>query len=105
MLHPKLPELYRGKVANLIASLNDVAVRQEAGDLIRSMIDQVVLTPNTTGGLDAALHGDIANIITVCDAGSADTAQTAKDPANASPAGPILSVVAGIGFEPMTSRL
>ena len=97
--HPALPDLYRRKVAELEAVL-DGPDRSEAMGVIRSMIERVDLHPRAGGkGLDAALYGDLANILAAC-AG----AKTAEAPA-ISRAGLQLSVVAGTGFEPVTFRL
>ena len=51
-------------------------------------------------GIDAQLHGDLAAILAL----SSDGEHKQKLPANGV-AGSLLSVVAGIGFEPMTFRL
>ena len=40
-------------------------------EAIRAMIERIVLTPRPAGGLDAELHGDLAQILTI-----AETAQT-----------------------------
>ena len=104
-LHPKLPELYRAKVADLITALNSDGMAAEAGDLIRSMVDSVILIPDASGGpMRAELHGDLANIISVCDRLSGCSKTPKAGPVGMGPALE-LSVVAGIGFEPMTSRL
>ena len=67
LVHPNLPELYRRKVRELEQLLETDAARDEARELIRSMIDRVVLTPREgADGLDAALHGELAAIVAVC---------------------------------------
>jgi DNA invertase Pin-like site-specific DNA recombinase len=97
-LHPNLPDLYRRKVAALTEALNRPDAAAEAGDLIRGLIDRVVLTP-ADGALRAELRGDLATLAAFAE-GRAN-----KNP-GAAGAGPgLLSVVAGIGFEPMTFRL
>jgi site-specific DNA recombinase len=100
LLHPNLPELYRRKVEQLEAVLEGED-RAEAMELIRSMIDRVVLRPRADGtGLDALLYGDLAQILAICaEAGSHD-----KHPRTGVP-GCQVSVVAGAGFEPATFRL
>tara|TARA_R110002167_G_scaffold231677_1_gene436872 strand:+ start:699 stop:2471 length:1773 start_codon:yes stop_codon:yes gene_type:complete len=66
LLHPKMAERYRREVTNLVAALNDEARRTEAADLIRRLIDKIVLTPNERGdGLVIDLHGDLAGILDV----------------------------------------
>ena len=65
-LHPRLPDLYRRKVAELERVLEGPD-RAEAMDLIRSMIDRVDITPRADGaGVDAVLHGDLAAILAAC---------------------------------------
>ena len=87
---PNLPDLYRRKVQALEQVL-DSPDRAEALDLIRSMIDRVVLTPRkNAGGLEAHLHGDLAAILAAC-----SEAQTVERPGAFRPPGRQLSVVAG----------
>jgi hypothetical protein len=45
-------------------------------ETIRAMIERIVLTPRREGGLGAELHGDLAQILTVAEAGS--TAKTRR---------------------------
>ncbi len=61
-VHPKLPEIYRDKVARLEAALADEATKSEAMELIRGLIDKIVLTP-AEDGLKAELYGDLAEIL------------------------------------------
>ena len=64
LVHPNLPELYRRKVSELEQLLEAGAERDEAKDLIRSMIDRVVLRPRKTAdGLDATLYGELGAIL------------------------------------------
>ena len=57
-------EIYRLKVAELEVALKDDSIKAEAGDILRSLIERVVLTPvaNALDGIDAQLHGDLAGI-------------------------------------------
>ena len=56
---------------NAIRAMKDMTVNNEGGDhydegidLIRRLIDKVVMTPNAeTGALDICLHGDLANLL------------------------------------------
>jgi hypothetical protein len=43
-LHPNAAEVYRRKVAELELALNDDSIKAEAGEILRSLIDRVVLT-------------------------------------------------------------
>jgi site-specific DNA recombinase len=68
-LHPKLADIYAEKVQGLDASLNDPAIRQEAAEALRSLIDRIELSPRKEGeGLGAVLHGDLAHILALCEA-------------------------------------
>lgn len=91
-LHPNLSELYRRKVGELEIALNDESIKAEASDLLRSLIDKVVLTPtvDAPNGLTAELHGDLAAILSVCNSGE----RKAKLPSGVA-LGSQLSVVAG----------
>ena len=40
-----MAEIYRLKVVELEVSLNDDSIKAEAGEILRSLIDRVVLTP------------------------------------------------------------
>jgi hypothetical protein len=88
-LHPSLPALYRSKVEKLVEALNDPAVAVEAGEIIRSLITRIVLTPEDDG-LKVELFGDLAVM-----AGFAQAPDGQRK--NAGPLGgpAILSVVAG----------
>ncbi len=51
-LHPNLVKLYKRKVANLEEALADPEIRSEAGEILRSLIDRIEITPapDATGG-------------------------------------------------------
>ena len=87
-----MAEVYRLKVAELEVALNDDSIKAEAGDILRSLIDRVVLTPvaNAPDGIDAQLHGDLAGILAL----SNNAERKQKLPADGV-AGSLLSVVAG----------
>ena len=96
-----MADVYAEKVAKLETALNDPVIRDEAGDLIRSLISEITLRPREDeGGVDAVLHGDLATILAFCDAAE----HKSKLPGARAP-GSLLSVVAGTGFEPVTFRL
>ena len=67
-LHPSLPQLYRRKVERLESLLADPELAGEAMEAIRALIERIVLTPRPAGGLDAVLHGDLAQILTIAEA-------------------------------------
>ena len=76
--------------------LYDSSKRHEAFDLIRSLIEEVRLTPED-GELTIELSGDPAGILAISDANKLGTppAQRALQ----------IEMVAGVGFEPTTFRL
>jgi site-specific DNA recombinase len=90
-LHPRLAELYAEKVQQLEEALNDPEIRDEAAEVLRSLIDRIKLHPGSGDhGVNATLHGDLAQILTLCE--GAD--RTGKLP-KAGTSGSQLSVVAG----------
>ncbi|MGE3934297.1 MAG: recombinase zinc beta ribbon domain-containing protein [Rhodospirillaceae bacterium] len=103
-LHPSLAEMYRRKVEGLHDALNEPASRTEAIEVLRTLVDRVVLRP-LEKGMEVELIGEIANMVAL----GADLAENAK----AAPDGTAVpstfrssvKVVAGAGFEPATFRL
>ena len=99
-IHPKIADIYRRKVERLAEALADPRDRDEAAEAIRGLIERIVLTPGEKRGeLHAALHGDLGTILEW--AGSGSRKGATDTPAR----GMSVSVVAGAGFEPLTSRL
>ena len=88
-IHPNLPALYRRKVEQLQVALSEPQTRVAAGEIIRSLIARIVLTP-VGGTLEIKLYGDLAEIVTV----SQGTGRQQNGPVSGE-AGPLLSVVAG----------
>ena len=101
-IHPNMAEVYRLKVAELEIALNDDSIKAEAGEILRSLIDRVVLTPaiDAPDGIEARLNGDLVGVLVL----SNDGGRKQKLPADGV-AGSLLSLVAGVGFEPTTFRL
>jgi site-specific DNA recombinase len=90
-LHPRLAEVYAERVRQLETALNDPAIRDEAADVLRSLVDRIELHPRSEGkGVDASLHGDLAQILVFC-----DEAHRAGKLPKAWASGSQLSVVAG----------
>lgn len=50
LLHPNMAEVYRAKVARLVDCLNDERDRTEAVEVLRGLIDRIVLTPKDQDG-------------------------------------------------------
>ncbi len=90
-LHPRLAEVYADKVARLEEALNDPAIKTEAAETLRGLIDRIELSPHEDGsGLDARLYGDLARILAFCEA-----AEDKKELPGSGEPGSQLSVVAG----------
>jgi site-specific DNA recombinase len=102
-LHPNLHELYARQVSRLEEALNDTLIKTQAVDLIQSLIERIELTPDpkAANGIEIALQGELANILSVCAAADGNK----KLPVAIKRSGSQLSVVAGAGFEPATFRL
>jgi site-specific DNA recombinase len=100
VLHPNLPAVYRSKVEKLAEALNAPSTAAEAGEIMRDLIDRIVLT-SVEGVLQAELFGDLAAIMAMAEA----PARANKRPGPPAEEPGLLSVVAGVGFEPTTFRL
>ena len=95
-MHPNLEEVYRRKVADLEAALNVPEERAEAHAVLRSLIDRIVLHPGAKRGeISAEVRGEIAALLQL--ANDKEKTRTSREVR--------VSLVAGIGFEPMTFRL
>ncbi|HYF86447.1 hypothetical protein [Azospirillum sp.] len=56
------------RVPKRLAALKRTGRSAEAMEMVRVMIDRVVLTPSPAGaGLDADLHGELAGVLAVCE--------------------------------------
>ncbi len=112
VLHPNAAEIYKRQVADLEASLADPDISQEAGEALAALIDRVVLTPSEAepDRLSIELHGELAAILSAAGAGhSGNKTNTLRSRAKGSTGTEgecvVVSVVAGVGFEPTTFRL
>ncbi len=132
LLHPRMADYYHKEVQTLIESLNSEDNRQEAAQLIRSLIEKVVLTPQKEENrLSIDLYGDLAGILTIStkDKHSKEELEVIHQQANAltqshsdidllekdkmvaggrshlSLSHNKDKLVAGVGFEPTTFRL
>jgi site-specific DNA recombinase len=66
LLRPNMAKHYREQVSGLVQALNSDAHRQEAGDLLRALIDRIALRPNEDGSaLLVDLEGDLAGILSL----------------------------------------
>ena len=66
LFHPNMASRYHKEVRNLIASLGDAEAKAEAGQILRSLIEMIVLTPDESGNaLTVDLVGDLAGILSI----------------------------------------
>ncbi len=98
-LHPSLALVYKQKVTDLTASLNNDHARPEATEALRALISEVRMIPNEAAehGHVIELYGELGAILGLAD-GENDEPRRIKG-------GVSYSVVAGVGFEPTTFRL
>jgi site-specific DNA recombinase len=119
MLHPSIAHRYHEQVSKLIETLNLPEHRAEAVEVVRSLIEKIVLTPDESENrLMSDLHGNLAGILSL----SAETKSRTQltDSAidahkstlgleqkckNAPEGVSQVKLVAGVGFEPTTFRL
>ena len=119
LFHPNMALRYHEEVQRLILSLNTDDHRAEASELLRSLIDRIVLTPDhNRTKLTVDLQGDLAGILSVAvDSEKQEVTKHLNRAANgtskAAECGshpPFWAhsqdkLVAGAGFEPATFRL
>ena len=63
LLFPGLADDYHCRIDGIYDALQKDDVRSEATDILRSLIDRITVTP-VADGLEVALHGDLAGILT-----------------------------------------
>ena len=98
VLHPNIGELYVRKIGDLKSLLQNDTTKHQATEIIRSLIEKIVVSPTAQRGKsDVVLHGALASILSYAN----DTTQRG---AVSSGVGRVL-LVAGAGFEPATFRL
>ncbi len=99
-IHPKLPDIYAAKVAELEKVLSDPSICGEANELLRNLIEYVEVKPGPSGEpVRAVLHGDLVRILALADAAMD---KQKRPPAGAG--GRVLSVVAGTGIHLFRTR-
>ena len=103
IVHPGLADAYARKVADLATALNTDDAREEASDILRGLIERIVLTPDAEApnGHSIELFGELGAILALC---------TEAEPTNAKARSVAtgfrqVTVVAGAGFEPAAFRL
>ena len=88
LLHPSMTDLYRSKVEELAAALQREDTRPEASEILRGLIDSIVLTPEK-GQLRIELRGNLAAML-------AAAQQTKRSPTTGDLLVPV-QLVAGAG--------
>ncbi len=96
LLHPNMSKVYSRKINALYEALRSDEGRPAAADLLRTLIDRIVLEPGDDG-FGILIKGDIAGILSFASAEKELPATTVR--------GRQVPVVAGVGFEPTTFRL
>ena len=96
LLHPSMADLYRSKVEDLASALQREDTRLEASEMLRGLIDSIVLIPDE-GQLRIELRGNLAAMLTAAQ-------QTKRSPESGDLIVPV-QMVAGAGFEPATFGL
>jgi site-specific DNA recombinase len=96
LLHPSMADLYRAKVESLASALQREDTRLEASEMLRGLIDSIVLVPDD-GQLRIELRGNLAAMLTAAQ-------QTKRSPETGDLLVPV-QMVAGAGFEPATFGL
>jgi site-specific DNA recombinase len=95
LFHPRLADVYREKAARLHGALSRPEDRAEALEILRSLIDKIVVRP-VGERFELELAGKIANMVALVP--GAESAR--NEPYRSS-----VKVVAGEGFEPPTLGL
>ncbi|RQP04040.1 MAG: recombinase family protein [Paracoccus sp. BP8] len=131
LLHPNMAHHYRAQVEELYTALQEdsEARRMDATDVLRSLVKEIVLTPDPQSGeLQIEVHGDLAGILTIAlerkkpaeGAGGSQSEMVAGTCSNQKlrtqksrpdgaagvrDTGSQFEMVAGAGFEPAAFRL
>ncbi|MBF0268992.1 MAG: recombinase family protein [Alphaproteobacteria bacterium] len=98
-LHPNMAEMYRRRVDALQVALADPKTKDEAFDLIRSLVKKITLTPDGDE-LRIEIEGELAGIMAICAEGKQN-----PDPLSGAGIAGKLKMVAGARFERATFRL
>ena len=100
LLHPSMGARYRKAVSELGEALLEQNAAAEAVEILRSLIDRIVVHPDIgkESGFLLDIEGDSAGILSLC--------QTSKKAVGISSDDLVqIKLVAGVGFEPTTFRL
>ena len=98
LLTPDLGRVYREKIEQLTAAFEDDALKAQAFEQLRALIEAVVLTPED-GNLAIDLRGELASMLSLFWSGNAISLRGITSEVLQ------MKLVAGTGFEPVTFRL
>ena len=101
--HPSLADTYARIIADLATALNADETREEAADILRGLIEKIVLTPDVAApnGHAIELFGELGAILTLCGEADGTKAKARRGMAGFRQ----VTLVAGAGFEPAAFRL
>ncbi|SEL92852.1 Site-specific DNA recombinase [Roseivivax marinus] len=78
-LHPKLPELYRAKVAELAESLRDSEIKTQALDILRGLIERIVVRSSGKGeSMTIELEGALTAMLDAAQPGALSDADASS---------------------------
>lgn len=102
VLHPRLAEIYGRKISDLVRALNEEDTRPEAADLLRGLIEKIILRPDpdAPNGHVIELYGELGAILSLCPAPGAVNGKTRTVGAVIRQ----LTMLAGAGFEHCLAR-
>jgi len=104
-LLPNAAAIYAQKIGKLTEALNQPEERPEAAEVLRMLIEKIVLTPGPQRGeMFATLHGELGTILHWAQRQAIGRPTITNTP-EAKATVVSVSVVAGAGFEPTTFRL
>ena len=70
LIHPAMAGHYHKQIAQLMSAISDQDIQNEAHEVIRGMVEKIVLTPNADNtALVVDLYGDLAGILAVAEEG------------------------------------
>ncbi|MCF8516457.1 MAG: recombinase family protein [Rhodobacteraceae bacterium] len=102
VLHPGLADIYGRKVSDLVGALNETGTREEAADLLRGLIEKIILRPDpdAENGHRIELFGELGAILSLCDNGMGGHAKARSGATGIRQ----VTMVAGTGFEHCLAR-
>jgi len=113
-LHPRLADLYRKKIDDLVSALSDPSVKLGAMEALRGLVSEIRIIPDSDApsGHRMELVGELAAILALSESAGAVSGCRGLDmqkPPRLARAGVDHvwsgTLVAGVGFEPTTFRL